>query len=108
MLLMKKRFFDAIRCGRKTTTVRYWRRRRTLPGSVHTVPGLGKVLIRSARAVRLADLTGADARADGFASRGELRDALQTIYPDADFDASDDADGGAKLFLIHFTLLDGR
>ena len=43
MLLMKKIFFDAIRCGEKTTTLRYWQRQHINPGSVQFVRGLGKL-----------------------------------------------------------------
>ena len=81
MLLMKKMFFDAIRRGQKTTTLRYWHSPRAKPGSVHTVPGLGRLAINDIRAVRPADLTDDDARADGFDSLRALRKALNELYP---------------------------
>ena len=104
MLLMKKRFFPAIRRGEKTTTLRYWRWRRVGAGQVHTVPGLGKVRIDSAEEVRLAELTDSHAADDGFASLGDMRAALEEMYEGADL-----ADGEAdrQLYLVHFTLLDG-
>lgn len=80
MLLFKKCFFEAIRNGRKTTTLRYWSSRRVRPGSVHTVPRLGRLAIESVEPVELADLSDADARTDGFDSAGELRDALAEMY----------------------------
>ena len=105
MLLMKKRFFPAIRRGEKTTTLRYWRWRRVGAGQVHTVPGLGKVRIDSAEAVRLAELTDSHAADDGFASLAELRAALGEMYAGADLD---DGEADRKLYLVHFTLLDGE
>ena len=105
MLLMKKEFFDAIRRGDKTTTVRLWRHRRVRPGAVHTVPGLGKVRIEDVQTVALAELTESDAAADGFASLADLRAALARMYPEAELDApagAADADG-RKLYLVHFT-----
>lgn len=80
MLLMKKAYFEAIRAGRKTTTLRYWKHRRVRPGSEHTVPGLGRVRIESVREVSLEQLTEADARSDGFESLADLRKALAECY----------------------------
>ena len=104
MLLMKKRFFPAIRRGEKTTTLRYWRWRRVGAGQVHTVPGLGKVRIDSAETVSLAELTDAHAAADGFASMAELHAALEAMYGGADLNAPD---ADRKLYLVHFTFLGG-
>ncbi len=101
MLLMKKRFFDAIRRGAKTTTLRLWDRRRVRPGAVHTVPGLGRVRIDAVRVVRLDELTDAEVAADGFTNRHDLRATLTEIYatdPDRPAD-------GRKLYAVHFTLL---
>jgi hypothetical protein len=79
---MKKKFFEAIRAGRKTTTLRYWRNRRLSPGQIHRVPGLGKVRILDVRQVELSELTDRDAQADGFASRADLLSELRQIYPE--------------------------
>jgi hypothetical protein len=84
MLLMKKQFFDAIRTGQKTTTLRYWRRRMVAPGSVHRVRGLGRVQIDSVAEVAAADLTDANAQADGFDTLAQLTETLDTLYPPAD------------------------
>jgi len=101
MLLMKKRFFEAIRGGEKTTTLRYWRHRRVREGGTHTVPGLGKVRIESAEPVDRADLTDDDARADGFEGVGAMWAALDEIYPP-------DARDGRTLYRIRFTFLPDR
>ena len=78
---MKKMFFDAIRSGQKTTTLRYWHYPRVKPGSVHAVPGLGRLAINDVQAVKLADLTNDDARDDGFESLRALRKTLSVLYP---------------------------
>jgi hypothetical protein len=95
---MKKRFFAAIRAGVKTTTLRFWRRPRVRSGSVHLVPGLGRVRVTSAAAVRSEDLTERDARADGFADLAALRAALDLLYPRRQRE-------GRCLYLVRFELL---
>ena len=82
MILMKKVFFDAIRDGRKRQTLRFWRRAMARPGQLHTIPGLGKVLIEETSIVSLEELSEADAAADGFASLAQLRAALEEMYTD--------------------------
>lgn len=98
MLLMKRIFFDSIRSGRKTTTLRFWSRRQLRRDSVHTVPGLGRVRIEEVKCVRPEDLTDADAQADGFESLVELQKALTRLYPRA-------RRKGRKLYHVHFQLL---
>jgi len=97
MLLMRKVFFEAIRSGVKTTTLRYWRRRMVKPGSLQRIPGLGKVRIDEAACVEIGDLTDADAQADGFIDLKALRTALHDLYPPA-------RRKGRKLYLVRFTL----
>lgn len=97
MLLMKKVFFEAIRSGEKTTTLRYWQRRMVRPGSLHTVPGLGKVHIDECGPVEFRDLTNADAKADGFKSLRALKTALADLYPP-------EYRQGRKLYIVRFTL----
>ncbi len=82
MLLMKKIFFEAIRDGRKTTTLRYWRRAMVKAGSLHSVRGLGKVRIEAVGQVAVDALTDADAKADGLAGLAELSETLAEIYTD--------------------------
>ena len=98
MLLMKKRFFEDIRSGRKTTTLRYWRWCRVRPGSVHVVPGLGRARIESVECVRPEDLADKDARADGFENLPALMGALESLYPPEQRD-------GRELYHVRFTYL---
>lgn len=98
MLLMKKDYFPAIRAGRKTTTLRYWRSPRVRPRSVHTVPGLGKVRIDAVEAIDLRGLRDADARADGFGGVAALLRALGRLYPRRQR-------AGRRLYLVRFTFL---
>ena len=100
MLLMKKAFFDAIRSGRKATTVRFWKHQMVRPGEVHTMPGLGKVRIDDVRKLALSELTDADAVADGFESAAELIAALKRIYPTLGDDGAAD---GCTLYAVRFT-----
>lgn len=101
MLLMKKQFFDAIRSGCKTTTLRFWRYRRVKAGSTHRIPGLGKVLIESVEETSLDGLTERDAVADGFENLNELRRQLRILYPVGGGD-------GRRLFKVKFRLLLSR
>jgi len=98
MLLMKKQFYEAIRSGRKTTTLRFWRWAHMRPGSVHSVRGLGLLRVDSVEPIQPQDLTDDDARADGFADLRELTRALEDIYS-ADYRAK------RKLFRVRFTYL---
>jgi hypothetical protein len=79
-LLFKKEFFEAIRSGRKTTTLRRWKSCAIWPGCRATTPGLGVLKIVDCARVEM-DLGEADARADGFESLEELREVLKRLYP---------------------------
>jgi len=79
MLLMKKIFFDAIRSGEKTTTLRYWGRQYVNPGSVEFVRGLGKLRIDGVRKVNFNQLTDNDAQRDGFETLRDLNITLDEI-----------------------------
>ena len=95
---MKKEFFDAIRSGAKTTTLRYWRRCQVRAETLQTVPGLGRVRIESVRRVEPDELTDEDARADGFADLGAMVRALSDIYPP-------DERSGRTLYQVRFSLV---
>ncbi|MFW6062427.1 MAG: ASCH domain-containing protein [Planctomycetota bacterium] len=92
---MKKIYFDAIRSGRKTTTLRFWKRRRVRPGSVHTVPGLGRVRVEDVDVIDPTELTDADAEADGFSDAVLLQRALDEHYPP-------EQRPGRKLYRVRF------
>jgi len=98
VLLMKKEFFEKIRSGAKTTTLRFWRRCHLRAGSVQTVPGLGKVRIDTAQPVEVNDLTDEDARVDGFESLQGLARALHELYPPEKRE-------GRRLYRIRFTYM---
>lgn len=98
MLMFKKCYFEAIRAGAKTATLRYWSRRMVKPGSVHLAPGLGRLRIESVQPRRLEDLTEADARDDGFDSVAQLRAALAELY-------ADDARRSRSLYQVRFSYL---
>ncbi len=80
MLLFKKRFLPAIRCGAKTQTIRLWKHRRMKAGQRSYIPGAGHVRIAAVDEVRLEDLTDDDARPDGFDSVEALRAEIARLY----------------------------
>ena len=96
-LFFKKPLQDAIREGRKRTTIRRWDRARLRAGEEVFAPGLGWLTIEVVEAIELNSLKESDARADGFASLRELRTALRDLYPDQDTD-------GKCWFRVSFTL----
>jgi hypothetical protein len=80
-LLFKKCFWDAIRAGTKRTTLRRWDRPRAKAGERAFAPGVGWLSVRAVDVVELDELGEADARADGFESLHQMRQALDEIYP---------------------------
>ncbi|MCK4276822.1 MAG: ASCH domain-containing protein [Phycisphaerae bacterium] len=104
MLLMKKGFFPVIRAGKKSATLRFWRRPMVRVDTIHRIPGLGFVRIDSVRIVQPASLTEPDARTDGFATVSELCRHLRTLYPSLPV-SSPGAPNGRKLYQIRFTYL---
>jgi len=98
MLLMKKIFFDAIRSGKKTSTLRFWRRPRVRAGSRHNIRGLGKIHIEAIELIDPEMLTHEDAVNDGFDSLAELKRAMNELYPS-------DLRRGRKLYRIRFRYL---
>ncbi len=99
MLLMKKRFFDAIRAGRKTTTVRFWRHARMSAGQVHSIPGLGRIRVEGVEPIGLDGLTEELARSDGFERLSDMTAALEELY--GDLRCAD----GRRLFVVRFSLV---
>ncbi len=80
-LLFKKCFWEAIRNGKKRTTLRRWDRPRVKAGGRAFTPGVGWLRVDGVDVVELASLGEADAGADGFSSLDEMRAALAVLYP---------------------------
>ena len=102
-LFFKKPLQDAIRDGRKRTTIRRWREGK--PG-VHVgqrvySPGLGWLTIEHVERVELETLGDADARADGFGDVAGLREVLMSLYPEHGAD-------GKRWFRVAFAVADLR
>jgi hypothetical protein len=99
-LFFKKPLQEAIREGRKRTTIRRWARPLVRAGAEAYAPGIGWLAIESVESVELKDLSDADARADGFDSRARLMAALHALYPDQ-------ARDGKQWFMIRFAMARG-
>ena len=103
-LLFKREFFDAIRSGAKTTTVRYWRPShagRFQVGQLLRPPFLdGRLRVEAVEPIRLTDLTDGDASADGFADLDVMLARLRELYPEL---LSPAPPPGRRLFRIRFT-----
>lgn len=80
MLLFKRKFLPAIRCGEKTQTIRLWKHRMMRQGQRSYIPGVGAIRITVVEAVEIDALTDEDAVPDGFATADALREELRTIY----------------------------
>jgi hypothetical protein len=80
MLFFKRQFLPAIRRGEKTQTIRLWKHPRMKAGQRSYIPGIGHIRITAVDAIRLEDLTDADALPDGFATADELRTEIAHLY----------------------------
>ena len=96
-LFFKKPLQDAIREGRKRTTIRRWDRPRVRVGAESFAPGLGWLAISHVEEIELGSLRDVDALADGFASLPEMLGVLLALYPD-------NANDGKLWFRVSFTL----
>jgi hypothetical protein len=99
-LFFKKPLQDAIREGRKRTTIRRWARPLVRAGAEAFAPGVGWLAIESVESVELEHLSDADALADGFDSHARLLAALHALYPDQ-------ARDGKQWFMVRFTVARG-
>jgi hypothetical protein len=79
VLLFKKRFHAGLVDGAVTLTFRLWDKPRVKPGGRYRVHPIGVVEVDALRLVTVGQLTEADARAGGFASRAELLDYLAPV-----------------------------
>lgn len=98
MLLFKKKFLEAIRCGDKTQTIRIWKHRRMRAGQRSYIPGAGYIRVEAVDQVELDDLDEDDARRDGFESLAELRAEIERLYPEGLGDAR-------QAYRVRFVLL---
>lgn len=96
MLMFKKKFLDDIRSGRKTQTLRFWKRLRIHADQKNFIPGVGPVWIDSVDEVFFDDLTDKDARPDGFSTIEDLKQEIRNIYG---------MNPEGKLYRIRFHLL---
>ena len=80
MLLFKKKFLPAIRCGEKTQTIRLWKHRKMRAGQRSYIPGAGYIRVTAVDEVRLEELTDEDARRDGFETAQQLRAEIARLY----------------------------
>jgi uncharacterized protein YqfB (UPF0267 family) len=80
LFTFKKEYKPLIISGRKTQTVRVWKKCTLREGRVIKSPGLGRLRIDEIAQIKLKDLTEEDARLDGFDSRAEMLSVLKKIY----------------------------
>lgn len=108
MLFFKKPLQDAVLAGRKVTTIRRWDRPRVRAGGRAWAPGVGWLAVDAVEPVALAELTDADAVADGFDSLPVLLAVLRELYPAAldDPPAASAAGDGKQWFRVRFRLTD--
>jgi hypothetical protein len=78
MLLFQKRFHDGLVSGAVTLTFRRWDRARVKPGGRYRCHPIGVLVVDRIDRVRVADISRADARRSGFATREELIDYLRS------------------------------
>src|SRR3954447_12565311 len=100
-LFFKKPLQDAIREGRKRTTIRRWPEGKPgmLAGQRVYAPGLGWLTIERVECVELEALADADARADGFDTAAGLKKVLLSLYPQHAAD-------GKRWFRVAFKVTD--
>ncbi len=81
MLLFQKRFHEGLESGSITLTFRRWERARVKAGGRYRCHPIGVLEVDALSRVRVSDITDADARAAGFATRPELVEYLQGRGP---------------------------
>lgn len=98
--ILRRRYLDLVRAGQKTTTIRYEPICRARVGDAMTLIDYRSPAVRAhcsrVEERRVADLTDADARADGFVSLHALRVALRHHYPTLS--------PRSRVWIVHFTL----
>lgn len=96
-LFFKKAYQEAIRAGRKSTTIRRWNKPMMRAGQQAFSPGLGWLAIDAVEAVELDALDEADANSDGFTTVLQMRRQLKSLYPNH-------VDDGKRWFRVRFQL----
>ena len=81
-LTFKRAYLPLIAAGKKTQTIRRWKKPKLRAGDVVLIPNIGTAEVISVEPVELADLDENDAECEGFASLGALIKALRSIYSD--------------------------
>jgi len=107
-ILFKRCFFDAIRSGAKTATIRWWARPMVRAGTRVTVPFLagGRLLIDAVEPLdSLGELTESDAAADGFPSRRAMLATLLAIYPELGVRRRSRKPAARTLFRVRFRFI---
>jgi hypothetical protein len=79
MLLFQKRFHAGLVDGAVRLTFRLWDKPRVKVGGRYRVHPIGVVEVKSVAKVTVGDITEADARAGGFASRAELLEYMGPV-----------------------------
>ncbi len=97
-LTFKKEYKPLIREGRKTQTVRVWKKCRLRVGMVVFSPGLGRLRIDDIAEMKLSELTYKDAKQDGFNSKAQFLKAIRKLYKIGDAK-------GTMCFRIRFKFL---
>ncbi|HEY3802686.1 MAG TPA: hypothetical protein VGL61_08750 [Kofleriaceae bacterium] len=81
MLLFKKPFWAGLESGAITLTFRRWQKPHVKPGGRYRCHPIGVLEVDAIEEVAVATISDADARAAGFASRGELVAYLAELGP---------------------------
>jgi hypothetical protein len=80
LLTFKEKFRPLIREGRKTQTLRLWKKCPFQPGQVTMSPKLGRVKIISVERALLSRLSEKDAFQEGFETIEQLINSVKEIY----------------------------
>ena len=96
-----KAYRALVSAGKKTTTLRRWKRPMLRAGQIVDSTGIGRLRIAAVDVVQWEALTESDARADGFDSLADLLAAVQRIYPDWNGD-------GRSWFKVRFRVVGKR
>ncbi len=96
-LRFRRQFRDALRSGRKTQTIRLWKRPPLKVGDLCSVREVGVVEILTVEPVTRERLCEGDARREGFDSVEELLETLRRIYPSVP--------DGKRFWRVRFRLL---